>query len=65
MFRIELLRAMDLRLLALHQEQSTAFGRAAAAGFSSKNMADLISFSKHFGAERLWYTPIYLFRSIF
>lgn len=51
--KIELLRAMDLRLLALHQEQSTAFGRAAAAGFSSKNMADLISFSKHFGADRL------------
>eukprot|EP00250_Pteridium_aquilinum_P007673 c17345_g1_i1 orf=327-4910(-) len=51
--KVELLRAMDLRLLALQQEQTTAFGRAAAAGFSSENMADLIGFSEHFGAERL------------
>ncbi|MCO5558259.1 hypothetical protein L7F22_011838 [Adiantum nelumboides] len=51
--RVELLRAMDVRLLALRQEQSLAFSRAAAAGFSSDNMTDLIAFSEYFGADRL------------
>ncbi|KAI5079719.1 hypothetical protein GOP47_0005198 [Adiantum capillus-veneris] len=51
--KIDLLRAMDVRLVALKQEQSDAFSRAMAAGFDSSNMADLLDFSEHFGAERL------------
>ncbi|MCO5597595.1 hypothetical protein L7F22_051674 [Adiantum nelumboides] len=51
--KLELLRAMDVRLAALKQEQSDAFSRAMAAGFDSSNMADLLDFSEHFGAERL------------
>eukprot|EP00250_Pteridium_aquilinum_P012237 c20591_g1_i1 orf=1159-5868(-) len=51
--KIELLRAMDVRLVALKQEQSAAFSRATAAGFDNSNMADLLDFSEHFGAERL------------
>ncbi|MCO5605284.1 hypothetical protein L7F22_059466 [Adiantum nelumboides] len=51
--KVELLRAMELRVHALQQELSTAFDRAIAAGFTCKNIADLIAFSKHFGAERL------------
>ncbi|KAI5070593.1 hypothetical protein GOP47_0014936 [Adiantum capillus-veneris] len=51
--KVELLRAMDVRLLALRQEQSMAFSRAAAAGFSRDNMMDLVAFSEYFGADRL------------
>ena len=50
---MELLEAMDIRLRALKQEQDTYFSRAAVAGFDSENMAGLVAFSEHFGAERL------------
>ncbi|KAH6554803.1 hypothetical protein KP509_1Z305600 [Ceratopteris richardii] len=43
---------MDVRILALWQEQNAAFERATAAGFHADNMADLIAFSDHFGAQR-------------
>lgn len=46
---------MDVRLAALKQEQSIAFSRAEAAGFDSSNMADILDFSEHFGADRLRY----------
>eukprot|EP01018_Ginkgo_biloba_P000068 Gb_16927 [translate_table: standard] len=49
----ELLRAMDVRLMALQQELSTAFARAAAAGFAIEHMADLMAFAERFGANRL------------
>lgn len=49
----ELLRAMDVRLIALKQEQDLAFSRAAAAGFDTNKMADLMTFAEHFGAHRL------------
>ncbi|KAI5077163.1 hypothetical protein GOP47_0006987 [Adiantum capillus-veneris] len=51
--KVELLKAMDSRVHALQQEQSTAFDRAIAAGFNSETIEDLIAFSEHFGAERL------------
>ncbi|KAI5079928.1 hypothetical protein GOP47_0005828 [Adiantum capillus-veneris] len=49
----ELLRAMEARLNALHQEQNMAFSRANAAGFDNNNIADLMTFAEHFGADRL------------
>lgn len=49
----ELLRAMDVYLLALQQEQNIAFDRADAAGFDIDSMTDLVAFSEHFGADRL------------
>eukprot|EP00250_Pteridium_aquilinum_P009147 c18470_g1_i3 orf=922-5472(-) len=49
----ELLRAMEARLNALHQEQNMAFSRAGAAGFDNNSIADLMTFAEHFGAERL------------
>ncbi|MCO5562689.1 hypothetical protein L7F22_016317 [Adiantum nelumboides] len=49
----ELLRAMEARLNALHQEQSMAFSRANAAGFDNNSIADLMTFAEHFGADRL------------
>lgn len=51
--RRELLRAMEARLSALHQEQNMVFTRASAAGFDSNNIADLMTFAHDFGAERL------------
>ncbi|KAH7373862.1 hypothetical protein KP509_17G077700 [Ceratopteris richardii] len=44
---------MDVRLIALKQEQNEAFCRAMAAGFDNSNMCDLLDFSEHFGADRL------------
>eukprot|EP00249_Psilotum_nudum_P014941 c25080_g2_i1 orf=80-799(+) len=49
----ELLKAMDVRLLALEEEQSMAFAQAAATGFNGDNLANLVAFAKHFGADRL------------
>lgn len=49
----ELLRAIDVRLMALQQELSMAFARASAAGFAIEHMAGLIVFADRFGANRL------------
>lgn len=49
----ELLRAIDVRLMALQQELSVAFARAMAAGFAIEHMADLMIFAEQFGATRL------------
>lgn len=49
----ELLRAIDVRLMALQQELSMSFARSAAAGFAIENMADLMIFAEQFGATRL------------
>eukprot|EP01018_Ginkgo_biloba_P027748 Gb_39029 [translate_table: standard] len=49
----ELLRAIDVRLMALQQELSMAFARASAAGFAIEHMTDLIVFADRFGANRL------------
>ncbi|KAI5062178.1 hypothetical protein GOP47_0022717 [Adiantum capillus-veneris] len=49
----ELLRAMDVRLSALQQEQSVAFCRATAAGFDADGIEDLLAFSDFFGADHL------------
>ncbi|MCO5563866.1 hypothetical protein L7F22_017516 [Adiantum nelumboides] len=49
----ELLRAMDVRLSALQQEQGMAFCRATAAGFDSDGIEDLLAFSDFFGADHL------------
>lgn len=51
--KIELLRAIDVRLMALRQEQDLAFSLAAAAGFDNNNLVDLVTFAEHFGADRL------------
>lgn len=39
--------------MVLRNEQGMAFARAAAAGFTAENMADLISFAECFGAKRM------------
>ncbi|KAH7301696.1 hypothetical protein KP509_23G038500 [Ceratopteris richardii] len=49
----ELLRAMEARLNALHQDQNAAFSRANAAGFDNDSITDLMTFAEHFGANRL------------
>ncbi|KAH9305730.1 hypothetical protein KI387_010134 [Taxus chinensis] len=49
----QLLRAIDVRIMALQQELSMGFARASAAGFAIEHMADLIVFADHFGANRL------------
>ena len=43
---------------ALHQEQEILFSHATAAGFDENTVADLITFSDHFGADRLKYVNI-------
>ena len=43
---------------ALHQEQEVVFSRAIDAGFDENTIADLITFSDHFGADRLKYVNI-------
>ena len=59
MYRRELIRAMDARLNALHEEQIMAFARANAAGFDDKSITDLVHFAENFGAERLKYVNLY------
>ncbi|CAI9779934.1 unnamed protein product [Fraxinus pennsylvanica] len=49
----ELLRAMDVRLVAVRQELSAAFSRAAASGFNVDTVSELQIFADTFGAHRL------------
>lgn len=51
--RSHLLRAIDVRLMTLHQELKVALARATAAGFSGGHMANLMAFSERFGPNRL------------
>ncbi|GER52336.1 COP1-interacting family protein [Striga asiatica] len=49
----ELLRAIDVRLLAVQQDLYTACSRAAAAGFHVDSVSELQMFADRFGAHRL------------
>ncbi|GMH19361.1 hypothetical protein Nepgr_021202 [Nepenthes gracilis] len=49
----ELLRAMDLRLVALREELVSAFNLAARATYSSKEIVNLAKFCEHFAAVNL------------
>ncbi|CAA0816158.1 Unknown protein [Striga hermonthica] len=49
----ELLRAIDVRLLAVRQDLSSACARAAAAGFNIDSVSELQMFADWFGAHRL------------
>ncbi|CDO97814.1 unnamed protein product [Coffea canephora] len=49
----ELLRAIDVRLLAVQQDLTTACARATAAGFNPDTVLDLQMFADYFGALRL------------
>ncbi|KAK9099579.1 hypothetical protein Syun_026624 [Stephania yunnanensis] len=49
----ELLRAIDVRLLAVKQDLITACSRASAAGFTPDTVAELQHFAERFGAHRL------------
>ncbi|XP_072990047.1 uncharacterized protein [Typha latifolia] len=49
----ELLRAIDVRLVALKQDLTTACTRASSAGFTLDNVSELSQFADHFGADRL------------
>ncbi|KAL0341805.1 UNVERIFIED_CONTAM: COP1-interacting protein 7 [Sesamum calycinum] len=49
----ELLRAIDLRLVAVQQDLTAASARAAAAGFSVDAVSELQIFADRFGAHRL------------
>ncbi|KAL3825077.1 hypothetical protein ACJIZ3_021106 [Penstemon smallii] len=49
----ELLRAIDVRLVAVQQDLSTACARAAAAGFDIDTVSELQLFADRFGAHRL------------
>ncbi|EYU45904.1 hypothetical protein ABFS82_04G091600 [Erythranthe guttata] len=49
----ELLRAIDVRLVAVRQDLSTACARAAAAGFNADTVSELQMFADRFGAHRL------------
>lgn len=51
--RKELLRAIDVRLIAVKQDLTTAIARASAAGFNTDTVSELQLFSDHFGAHRL------------
>ncbi|KAL5755493.1 hypothetical protein ACOSQ2_020239 [Xanthoceras sorbifolium] len=48
-----LLRAIDVRLAAAKQDLTTAYGRAASAGFNSETVPELKHFADRFGAHRL------------
>lgn len=52
-YRKELLRAIDVRLVAVQQDLSTASARAAAAGFNVDTVSELQMFADTFGAHRL------------
>lgn len=52
-FRKELLKAIDVRLLAVRQDLVTAATRALAAGFNPSTVSDLQLFADQFGAHRL------------
>lgn len=49
----ELLRAIDVRLVAVRQDLTTASARASAAGFNPDTVAELQLFAERFGAHRL------------
>ncbi|KAL4278803.1 hypothetical protein GQ457_03G040260 [Hibiscus cannabinus] len=49
----ELLRAIDVRLIAVQQDLATAFARSSAAGFSPDTVFELQQFADQFGAHRL------------
>ncbi|KAL3528554.1 hypothetical protein ACH5RR_007876 [Cinchona calisaya] len=49
----ELLRAIDVRFLAVQQDLTTACARATAAGFNPDTVSDLQLFADCFGAQRL------------
>lgn len=49
----ELLRAIDVRLVAVRQDLTMACSRASAAGFNPETVAELQIFSDRFGAHRL------------
>ncbi|KAF3792272.1 hypothetical protein EJ110_NYTH00380 [Nymphaea thermarum] len=49
----ELLRAIDVRLLAVQQDLNMACARAAAAGFTLENVSELLLFAERFRAHRL------------
>ncbi|CAN6451344.1 unnamed protein product [Victoria cruziana] len=49
----ELLRAIDVRLLAVRQDLNMACARAAAAGFTLDNVSELLLFAERFRAHRL------------
>ncbi|XP_011072663.1 uncharacterized protein LOC105157864 isoform X2 [Sesamum indicum] len=49
----ELLRAIDLRLVAVQQDLTAAAARAAAAGFNVDAVSELQIFAERFGAHRL------------
>ncbi|XP_008800453.2 uncharacterized protein LOC103714814 isoform X2 [Phoenix dactylifera] len=49
----ELLRAIDMRLVAVKQDLTTACARASSAGFTLDNVPELLLFADHFGARRL------------
>ncbi|CAB4302728.1 unnamed protein product [Prunus armeniaca] len=49
----ELLRAIDVRLVAVRQDLTTACARASAAGFNPDTVSELQLFADQFGAHRL------------
>ncbi|EPS68902.1 hypothetical protein M569_05867, partial [Genlisea aurea] len=49
----ELLRAIDVRLVAVQQDLSAATARSAAAGFNLESVSELRMFADKFGAHRL------------
>ncbi|GMY34825.1 hypothetical protein FCV25MIE_34975 [Fagus crenata] len=49
----ELLRAIDVRLVAVRQDLTTACARASAAGFNPDTVSELQRFADRFGAHRL------------
>lgn len=51
--RKELLRAIDLRLVAVQQDLTTACARASSAGFTTETVSELQLFAHRFGAHRL------------
>lgn len=51
--RKELLRAIDVRLVAVRQDLTTAYARAASAGFNPETVSELQNFADWFGAHRL------------
>lgn len=51
--RKELLRAIDVRLIAVQQDLIAASSRAAAAGFNLDTVSELQMFADQFGAHRL------------
>ncbi|KAH9290513.1 hypothetical protein KI387_034630 [Taxus chinensis] len=51
--KVQLLKILENRKIALQKEQGMAYARAAAAGFDNEHMTGLVSFAEYFGALRL------------